>query len=382
MEKGGWVVFTHPLKDGRQVSALGFGLMRLPVIGEQQNRIDYEKAGLLVDYAYRHGINYFDTARPYHGGESERFAGAVLSRYPRDSFFLANKMPGWMIHTAEEGDALFESQLERCQVDYFDFYLCHGLGGEHLDIYKNTRLLEVLSKKKAEGKIKRFGFSFHGSEEDLKFSLGMASWDFVQLQVNYLDWFHGPAQTEYHLVEQKGLPCIVMEPVRGGALSSLYQEPAEILKQARPGSSISSWAIRFAASLPNVQTVLSGMSTMEQIQDNISTMADFEPMQEQEMRLLNKVVDLYCAKKTVPCTACQYCMDCPQGVDIPGMFRLYNRYILQGDAAPFLTGYQKEEAAQACHCVACGICASRCPQQIPIPDKMAEIVEQIRELEN
>lgn len=251
-----------------RVSLLGFGAMRLPRVSPDTQEIDFERARELIDCAYTHGVNYFDTAYRYHDGDSEPFLGRALAEYPRESYHLASKMPTWLVHSLDEGKRIFADQLERCRTDYFDFYLCHSVGKsveEFTDVYEKTGLLDHLRAQKAAGAIRRLGFSFHGTPEVLRELIARGGWDFVQIQLNYLDWELLDAAQQYRILEENGLPCIVMEPVRGGNLVSLCPEAVEILRAARPGASTASWAIRFAASLPNVLTVLSGMSTLEQV---------------------------------------------------------------------------------------------------------------------
>lgn len=354
------------------VSGLGMGCMRLPLLPDES--IDYETGFRMVDYALAHGITYFDTAYGYHGGKSEAFIGAALKRHPRDSFYLATKMPGWLVKEYADVERIFNEQLERCQVDYFDFYLCHALSASGLEIYDKVEILPFLNRMREEGKIRRLGFSFHDSPEVLKRICGMNKWDFAQIQLNYLDWTAQDAKGQYEVLTENGIPCVVMEPVRGGALAQLSPDASALLKEARPQDSVASWAIRFAASLPNVMTVLSGMSDMEQMEDNVKTMTDFQPLTPSEREVLDKALELYRANATIPCTGCRYCMDCPAGVDIPGVFRAYNHYGIERNGQKFLEEYKALEGHQADLCVACGACQKVCPQAIHIPDRMKEIV--------
>lgn len=377
-------------KTGKKVSPLGYGCMRLPRLFADRQDIDYEAAQKLIDYAYEHGVNYFDTAYPYHERMSETFVGKALKNYPRESFFLADKMPGWLIRKPEDGERIFEEQLKKCQVDYFDFYLCHAI--EKVDsfirVYEETGILKYLQKQKEAGRIRHLGFSFHGLPDQLELLADRHPWDFAQLQLNYYDWDFQDAKRQYRILEERGIPCIVMEPVRGGSLNTLCRESINILKAAEPESSTASWAIRFAASLPNVLTVLSGMSSMEQVADNVKTMTDFRPLQEKDYDTLKRAVQEYIQAGTIPCTGCRYCMDCPAGVDIPKVFAVYNkcasakhlpvsfgsRSANDENAEIFAAAYKAiPEENRANHCVDCKKCMQHCPQKIQIPDRMADI---------
>lgn len=377
-------------KTGRKVSLLGYGCMRLPRLYAEKQDIDGEAAQKLIDYAYAHGVNYFDTAYPYHEGMSETFVGRALQKYPRESFFLADKMPGWLIKTPEDGPRIFEEQLKKCRVDYFDFYLCHSIekAESFRKTYEETGILEYLQKQKENGRIRHLGFSFHGLPDQLELLADRHPWDFVQLQLNYYDWDFQDAKRQYRILEERGIPCIVMEPVRGGSLNTLCPESLRILKAAEPECSVASWAIRFAASLPNVLTVLSGMSAMEQVEDNVKTMTDFRPLRREDYATLRRAVQEYGKAGTIPCTGCRYCMDCPAGVDIPKVFRVYNECASEKhlpvslgsasaeaeNAAAFSAAYRAiPPENRADHCVNCKKCMQHCPQKIQIPDRMADI---------
>lgn len=376
-------------KTGESISLLGFGCMRLPKLFEDKQDIDDGKGREMIDYAYSHGINYFDTAYPYHEGMSETFIGGALKKYPRESFFLADKMPTWLLNSLEDGERIFAEQLQKCQVEYFDFYLCHAIGEsveEFIERYENTGVLDFLRRQKAAGRIRHLGFSFHGVPNVLEKIADRHEWDFVQIQLNYLDWDMQNAKKQYEILGKRGIPCIVMEPVRGGSLCRLCEESVRLLKTQQPKKSLASWAIRFAASLPNVMTVLSGMSTLEQVQDNVKTMADFEPLTDSERAVLGKAVAAYLQTGTIPCTGCRYCMDCPSGVDIPKVFAVYNQCAAENhlplsldsreNAHIFLEAYHSiPESARAENCVACGKCMQHCPQRIKIPNRMREIAE-------
>ena len=355
-------------------SLLGLGCMRLPTLEPGGTAIDCARAGALVDEAVRGGITYFDVAYPYHGGGAEKFIGAALEKYPRESFYLATKMPLWKLETQEDMEQVFNEQLANCRVDYFDFYLCHAVDAERFEKIRRIGAFEFLARKKAEGKIRRLGFSFHDKPAVLRAICAAYPWDFAQLQLNYLDWTVQRAREQYEILQEYGLPCIVMEPVRGGALASLCPEAEAVLKAKAPGRSIASWAIRFAASLPGVLVVLSGMSSEEQLADNLAAMSPFQPLTKSEQNALTRAVRIDKRAQRIPCTGCRYCMPCPFGVDIPGLFKAYNRCAAAKSTGRFL----KESgdipaAARPAACRACGKCARVCPQHIGIPEEMAKL---------
>lgn len=361
---------------GEHVSLLGYGCMRFPTLPGEGDPIDEEKSTALLDAAIAGGVNYFDTAFPYHNQKSEPFlAKALVARYPRDSFLLASKLPTWAVKTEAEADAMFEDQLRRCGVAYFDFFLAHNLSEKHLEEFESYHGYEVLARKKAEGKIRHLGFSFHDSPAHLERVLSGHAWDFVQLQLNYQDWDLQDAKGQYDIAVAHGLPVVVMEPVRGGSLATLNEGARAVLHRAAPERSAASWAIRFAASLPGVMTVLSGMTTPEQVADNLATMTPFVPLSDADRAALNEARGIYRASGTIPCTGCRYCMDCPSGVDIPTLFAIYNQFRLDGDNGKghFENSYRYLGKTGADACVACGACAPQCPQGIAIPERLSEI---------
>lgn len=365
---------TIPFKGiEKNPSLLGFGCMRFPTLVPGKPEIDEPLAEKMIDAAKAAGITYFDTAWVYHHGTSEAFIGKVLKKYPRDSFFLADKMPGWELKTAEDAERIFAEQLKRCQVDYFDFYLCHALSKEGYEAYRIPGVMPFLERMKAEGKIRHLGFSFHDSPEVLEEILNDREWDFVQIQLNYLDWDFQKARRQYSLLESRGIPVVVMEPVRGGLLASLSEEARKILLDADSAKSVASWAIRFAASKTGVMTVLSGMSDPSQVEDNLKTMTDFHPLSVAEEKTVFLALSVFLKNATIPCTACRYCMPCPHGVEIPTVFRAVNEYRLSHWKGEFLENYLEiPESGRAESCVACGECMKHCPQKIAIPDRMKE----------
>ena len=369
------------MPDGTQVSLLGFGCMRLPRLYEDRQDIDAKAAQEMIDYAIAQGINYFDTAWPYHQGMSEPFLGEALSKHPRDSFFLASKLPTWDINCAEDVDRIFNQQLERCRVDHFDFYLIHNFVAEYFEREENCRIYQKLLKKKRAGQIRYLGFSFHDVPKVLEQVADKYAWDFAQIQLNYLDWELQNAKRQYEILESRSIPVIVMEPVRGGALASLSEPALKLLHEANPEQSPASWALRFAASFPGVLTVLSGMSDFAQVKENIQTMSAPSPLTEADRELLERVCTAYLSAGTIPCTGCRYCMDCPAGVDIPKVFAIYNQYCIFHQQLAFertygyLTDRQKASA-----CVDCKSCVPRCPQGIDIPARLREVADAIANL--
>jgi uncharacterized protein len=357
-------------------SLLGFGCMRLPVLSKDKPDIDEEQAYKMIDYAYTHGVNYFDTAYPYHNGLSEIFIGKALKKYPRESFYLASKMPSWLIQSREDAVKYFNEQLLKCQVSYFDYYLCHALNRNSFKAYLLPGVMDFLYQMKEEGKIKHLGFSFHDTPEILDQIIHTFKWDFVQIQMNYLDWSFQDAKQQYEIIEQYGVPCIVMEPVRGGLLATLSEESRKVYLDFNPKMSVASWAIRYAASKPNVLVVLSGMSNEEQTKDNIQTLTDFSPISDLEQKMIDQALKIFLENSTVPCTSCQYCLPCTVGIDIPALFKIYNHYLITKYKGEFIREYEKIVLdKRADQCISCGECMSNCPQKINIPTRMQEIVE-------
>ena len=363
------------LRGGKEkVSLLGFGCMRLPRLYPDKPEIDTELGQRMVDYAYSHGVNYFDTAYPYHEGLSEPFIGAALSKYPRESYNLVTKLPTWLINGEADIEHYFNEQLQKCGVDYFDFYLVHSLNAERFETVQKLHIFENLCELKAKGKIRHIGFSFHDKPDVLERILAAHDWEFAQIQLNYLDWELQDARRQYELIEQKGIQCTIMEPVRGGMLATLTPEAVDCFQQANPNVSTASWAIRYAASLPNVLTVLSGMTNFDHVTDNVATMEAFRPLSQQEREVIDHALAAYRKAVTIPCTGCRYCMDCPAGVSIPEVFAAYNRYATSKSRSMFEELYHALDAGQrADNCVACGTCLSKCPQHIDIPKHMKEI---------
>lgn len=361
------------------ISLLGFGLMRLPKIVGRGEEIDKAQALKMVDYAYEHGVNYFDTAWPYHNGLSETFAGEALSRYPRDSYYLATKVPLWGMRSKDDAPQRFEEQLKKCRVDYFDFYLVHNLTQQLFETCEKFGVYEYLAEEKRRGRIRRLGFSFHDTPKMLEKIVAAHDWDFAQIQLNYLDWEDQDAKRQYEILTEAGIPVIVMEPVRGGTLATLTDDVARIFKNSNPDQSLASWALRYAASLPGVLTVLSGMSAMEHVTDNVQTMSNFKPLNDQERGVIQAALNAYRKLGAIPCTGCRYCIDCPVGVDIPGAFSIYNDYKASGNMDIFSDDYDNMQAdSRPDQCIACGACMEHCPQSIDIPSSLKDISALLR----
>lgn len=353
---------------GEPISVLGMGNMRLPTIGTgREAPIDYEKAGEIIDYAMKNGITYFDTAYVYNG--SEVFLGSVLPNYDRSSFKLATK---YNAMSSPDYAAIFEEQLERLHTDYIDFYLLHAVMNEDsLKNYIDSGAVDYFLEQKAKGRIRNLGFSSHAPMEILEKMATHHQWDFAQIQLNYLDWTMQDAKGQYELLTKLNIPVVVMEPVRGGRLASLSPKANEMLKTAHPDWSIASWAFRWLLRLDNVQVILSGMSTMDQIIDNVATFSSMCPLSDEDAALLDEACQLFRGEISVPCTACRYCTDdCPMEIDIPAVMELYNKYKLDGPfALNRLNAFEKGPK----DCIGCGSCQPHCPQSIQIPDVMAEL---------
>ena len=388
--------------SGEQISLLGFGMMRLPNNQEEVNS--------LVDYAISHGVNYFDTAPMYMGGQSEVLTGNALSRYPREKFFVATKMSNqnrrsWSFEASKR---MYEQSFERLKVDYIDYYLLHSIGGG-MDSLKgrflDNGILEFLLNERKAGRIKHLGFSYHGDVRDFDWLLDRQEeyhWDFVQIQMNFLDWRHASlnkgwkkdadAEYLYSKCEKTGVQCVVMEPLRGGAFGNMAKELTDQLKAIRPDDSTARWAFRWVGSYTNILTTLSGMNRMDHLEDNVKTFSPLDPCTEQENKLLSEIADQMAGFPTIPCTTCAYCMPCPFGVDIPANFAYYNQAVndhvlplpetsasdFAARKQQFIDGYKKaltDEKTGASKCQDCEVCLSKCPQQIRIPNQMARIVE-------
>lgn len=359
-----------------KLSALGFGAMRLPVVEGEDARIDAAATEEMVAYAMEHGINYYDTAWGYHNGNSETVIGEALSKYPRESFYLATKFPGYDLSNMPKVKEIFEKQLEKCGVEYFDFYLFHNVCEMNIDAYLDEQygIYEYLMEQKRNGRIRHLGFSAHGNIDVMKRFLDAYGKDmeFCQIQLNYLDWSFQNAEAKAELLKSHNIPVWVMEPLRGGRLAKLSEELSQKLKAARPEEEIPAWAFRFLQSLPGVTVTLSGMSNMEQLQANIRTFEEDKPLSKEEMDTLMGVVEVM-KNNILPCTACRYCVShCPKGLDIPRLLELYNEHSFTGGGflAPMALGAMPQEK-QPSACVGCRSCEKVCPQQIKISEAMS-----------
>ena len=412
---------------GEQVSLLGYGCMRFPTLEgesgrEQDAPLDQETVNELVDYAIAHGVNLFDTAPPYCKGRSEHATGIALSRHKREEYFVSTKLSNFAPSTwSREGSiAMYHNSMNELQVDYLDYYMLHSIGGkrrdadgneiEPMDLLKrrffDNGMLDYLCEEREKGRIHNLGFSYHGDIQVFDYLLllqdqGLYHWDHVLIQHNYVDWNHSKLLSEsntnssylYGELEKRNIPVFVMEPLLGGQLVNLNEHAAGLLRARDPQASLASWAFRFAGQQPRILTVLSGMTYMEHLQDNVRTYSPHKPLNDEELRLLEEIADVYAHFKTVPCTDCKYCMPCPYGIDIPGVFAHYNKSLNEGhvmndvgadDEAKrayrkarraFLVGYDRAVSPmrQADHCIGCGHCLAECPQGINIPEQMERI---------
>lgn len=361
-------------------SLLGFGCMRFPET--EDGHIDEEKAQNLLEYAMDHGVTYIDTANPYHNGESEPFVGRILKNHERNTFYLATKLPMWDIKTLDDAKAIFTSQLERLQVDYIDFYLLHALDKAKWDTIVKLDILGYLEEMKAQGKIRHIGFSFHDEYEVFEEIITYRKWDFCQIQLNYMDRDIQQGMAGYELAEKLGVPLVIMEPNKGGQLVRLPKDIADIFQAYDANASMASWAMRWVASLPNVKVVLSGMSTMEQVQDNLNTFEDFKLLNEKEQTIVEEVTRVIKSRMKNGCTACAYCMPCPFGVDIPGNFKVWNNQAMyQNHEATAKKVSSLKQKGFASFCKECGACESKCPQHIAIRKDLKQVVCDIGEFD-
>ena len=404
-------------KTGEKVSILGYGCMRWPTKPNPDGKgeiIDQDEVNRLVDYAIEHGVNYFDTAPPYCQGQSEKSTGIALKRHPRESYYIATKMSNTGMgmgmspkESYERSVEMYHNSFKNLQTDYIDYYLLHivGIGGleQMMARFINNNLIDFLLKEREAGRIRNLGFSFHGDIKVFDYFMehhDEYKWDFVQIQLNYVDYRHASgfnfkAEYLYDELAKRGIPVVVMEPLLGGRLAALNDFLNARLKRHRPDDSISSWAFRFAGTFPKVLTVLSGMTYMEHLQDNIKTYSPLEPCSEDELALLEDTALITLNYPTVPCTACQYCMPCPYGINIPAIFAHYNKCINEGNVPAtsqdenyakarraFLVGYDRSvpRLRQASHCIGCNQCAPHCPQSIRIPAQMQRIDEFVEKL--
>lgn len=367
-----------------KLSSLGMGAMRLPVVNGDDSVIDQDVVEKMVAYAMEKGINYYDTAWGYHNGHSEVSIGKALSVYPREDFYLATKFPGYDLSNMDKVEEIFEEQLKKCGVDYFDFYLFHNVCEMNIDAYLDEKygIFQYLLKQKKNGRIRHLGFSAHGSCAVMKRFLEAYGdkMEFCQIQLNYLDWSFQDAKAKTELLHSYHIPVWVMEPLRGGRLASLPREHMETLNALRPEEKAPAWAFRFLQSIPDVAVTLSGMSDFEQLQENIGTFETAQPLNAQEMAALLNIADEMLKKKALPCTACHYCVShCPKQLDIPSLLELYNEHCFTGGGfiAPMaLMAVPEEKHPDAC--IGCRSCEAVCPQQIKISEAMADFALKLK----
>ena len=367
-----------------ELSALGMGAMRLPVMDGDDGKIDEKAAMEMVDLAMASGVNYYDTAWGYHGGQSEIVMGKALNRYPRDRFYLATKFPGYDLSNMDKVEEIFEKQLEKCGVEYFDFYLFHNVCEMNIDAYLDPKygIFDYLVKQKKAGRIRHLGFSAHGSYEVMKRFLEAygKEMEFCQIQLNYLDWTFQDAKAKVELLEEYHLPVWVMEPLRGGRLARLSPQEAAPLQALRPDEMPLAWALRFLETIPSWTVVLSGMSSRRQMEENLHIFAEEKPLNQKELDTLFAVADQMVKAKTVPCTACHYCVShCPQGLDIPNLLALYNEHSFTGGgflATMALSAVAAEKRPDAC--IGCRSCEAVCPQQIKVSEVLADFAQRMK----
>ena len=365
----------------KKISALGMGCMRFPVVDGDFNKIDMEKTAEMVEYAIKNGVNYFDTAWGYHGGNSETVLGEILSKYPRESYFLADKFPGYDLANMDKVEEIFEQQLKRCQTEYFDFYLFHNVCEANINQYLDPKygILDYLLKQKEAGRIRHLGFSTHGSIAVIERFLDAYGehLEFCQIQLNWFDWLFQKGDRKVKMLNERNVPIWIMEPLRGGRLANLPQEYMDKLEAAAPGRTPAQWGMRFLQGIPGVTVVLSGMSNMDQVRSNVDTFARRQPLPEDELAVLMEVSKDMTSKKSVPCTACRYCTThCPMELDIPRLLELYNENLYTGGnfLAPLVvSGLPENKKPSAC--IGCRSCEAVCPQEIKISEAIAELAD-------
>lgn len=395
----------HNPTTGDDVSLLGYGCMRWPTIeGDPDDKLDQEEINRLVDKAIAYGVNYFDTSPAYCKGRSEEATGIALSRHPRDSYYIATKLSNFSPSTwsREAGEQMYRNSLKNLRTDHIDYMLLHAVGMGGLDNlrsrYIDNGMLDFLLAEREAGRIRNLGFSYHGDIEVFDHLLAENDryrWDFVQIQLNYVDWHHANAEYLYGELSKRGIPAVIMEPLLGGRLANVPDHIVARLKQREPQRSVASWAFRFAGTHPGVLTVLSGMTYMDHLEDNLRSFCPLQPLDDEEMQFLYDTADLMTKFPTIPCNDCKYCMPCPYGIDIPSILLHYNRCVNEGNVPAgmqdenyaqarraFLVGYDHAVPGlrQASHCIGCGQCAPHCPQQINIPHELHRIDQYVETL--
>lgn len=362
-------------KLGVSSSLLGYGCMRFPVNAD--GTINEEISQKLLDHAIENGVTYIDTAYPYHQEKSELFVGKALEKYPRDSYFLATKLPIWEIEKTEDVRKIFEEQLGKLRTNHVDFYLMHALDKERWDKIKDLKILEEVERLRSEGKIRFIGFSFHDELPIFEEIIKGYNWDFCQIQLNYIDRFIQQGMRGYEIAEELEIPLIIMEPVKGGQLAKLPEELEKEFKTYNSEYSTASWSFRWLGSLPNVKVILSGMTEMNQLEDNLKTFSNFKSLNNEEMERVEKVTKMYRDRQMNNCTTCGYCMPCPFGVNIPGNFKIWNKAHVYEDIETAKKDYEKLEDGRAEMCKACGACEPQCPQKITIIEDLKKVAAEL-----
>ena len=358
-----------------EMPLLGMGCMRLPM---QSENVDMEELEKMADYLISHGANYFDTAYKYVDEKSETAIGTILKNYKREDFLLADKSPIYKMTCQEDVKKIFDEQLKKCQVEYFDLYLCHNINNNVVDIYRNVKMYDELSKLKKEGKIKYLGFSFHGTPDLLKEIVNEHKWDFCQLQINYLDWELVKAKDQYEIAQSANLPIIVMQPLRGGGLVKLSEKSLAKLQEQNPNVKPAEFGLRCSASHKDVMTVLSGMSSLQQVKDNVETFINFKEITAEEEKIAVETAKIIQSQGEIRCTGCKYCLEvCPKGINIPAIFTLYNQYKLGQKSYRFQRYYDSlAESERPDKCIKCGLCVKNCPQHLEIPKLLAKVKDE------
>ena len=405
------MVYRKNPVNGDQVSLIGFGCMRWPMVEQDGKRvIDQEAVNEMVDYAIEHGINYFDTSPAYLMGQSEMAAGIALSRHPRDKYFIATKLSNFGDRSEEASIKMYHDSFQQLRTDYFDYYLLHSIGrggvAAFRQRYVENGMIDFLLKEKEAGRIRNLGFSFHGKAEEFDALIalhdnGEIHWDFCQIEMNYVDWTHADgvrnanAEYLYAELEKRNIPIVIMEPLLGGRLANVPDAIARQMKEREPDKSLASWAFRFCGTYPGVMCILSGMTNMDPLLDNIKTFGHFKPLTEEELDFMERMATQMMEYPLVNCTDCKYCMPCPWGIDIPGIFKHYNTSVTEGRYAQsqeqkeyrklknaYLVSYDRAipTLRQADHCIHCGECLSHCPQSIPIPTELQRINRYVEKL--
>lgn len=367
-------------KTGTKPSLLGFGCMRFPTMTNEKGErvINRSEASKMLDYAYQNGVTYFDTAYPYHGGESEVVLGEAMKKYKRETFLVATKLPMWKLEKTEEVRKTFFEQLSRLQMNYVDFYLLHALNRNTFKKGKDIHALEEVIKLKEEGYIRHIGFSFHDEYEIFEEIVNYYDWEFCQIQYNYMDTDIQAGKKGIELCEKKGIPLVIMEPIKGGSLAGYSDDVEEVFKSYDKDASIASWALRFVASEENVKVILSGMSTFEQVVDNLNCFNNFKVLNEEEKKIVEKAKELIKSKVKIGCTGCNYCMPCPRGVKIPTNFRLWNTFGMYKNSSAKWEYNNMQEAERASNCIKCGACEKLCPQHLEIRKNLDLVKEDLK----